>query len=694
MPDIPFSTPTAFAGDADSIVKECRTLFVTRVLDILRQGVVRDPAILEIVGTEIGKRHDELVASGERRGFESAKNLTISKISLVGDDFLELEICIGDAIRRLRDNERIDHWRAQLRYMNLLQRESMSVNDNPIGLDPIRRGLWAFCSESEGSLERHLDRVQRLEEALRVKLPEVYQEINWLLEKHGIQPASPPVVRQTGGERVPTVSGTAPNKEHPFVALYRAMLQQAGCELPAQSGRALTATTPDASTLAYLMTRFDTIEQRWFGALRSGGPAQNVLKQFVPRALNSGDLDLPPDKPVGVLIDTLSKVFTTLFASPDLPDTVKAILWRLEIPVLKWALLSPDFVNDEDHPARRLVNRLGRAAVGLPPDTPRDDLSCQRLADLVDEALPALMAGKGDLAPLTAALDTLIARRDEVVRFATRGQSDLIDEHERNEAALAAAQRWLGQVLERVHEPALGLFLETHWVRVMQKACLAEGVGGKTWSEKDSVIKHLLWSVLPKNTPDERLKLTNQIPALIRQINAGLDELGVSAEERKPFLNVCFELQTKALYGKPDGATISDAGDGVHSSPRSSAATESFSRTLVLGSAGRQVRYWGEASTMASNVPRRQAVAPGDWLSFHRPDDDTVRCGLICWQSETSSGTFLLANPAWDDAVALSPRIVDLQLQNGSASIASNERLFDIAAARALESLKDERPGT
>lgn len=693
MPDIPASTPIPFSGDALSVLNECRALFVTRVVDILRQGMVRDPAVLEIVGTEIGKRHDELVASGERTGFDSAKNLTISKISLVGDDFLELEICIGEVIRRLRDNERIDHWRAQLRYMNLLRRESMSVNDNPIGLDPIRRGLWAFCSESEGSLDRHLDRLQRLEEALRIKLPEVYQEINWLLEKHGVQPVPAPVVRQTGSERATAASGAGSRKENPFVALYRAMLQQAGCDVSAQSGGALTTATPDAATLGYLLTRFDTIEQRWFGALRSGGPAQNVLKQFVPRALNSGDLDLPPDKPVGVLIDTLSKVFTTLFASSDLPDTVKAILWRLEIPVLKWAMLSPDFVYDEDHPARRLVNRLGRAAVGLPPDAPRDDLSCQRLADLVDESLPALVAGSGDLTPLIAALDALIARHDEVVRFATRGQAELIDEHERNETASANARHWLGQVLARVREPVVSSFLETYWVRVMQRACLADGIGGKSWTESDNVVKHLLWSVMPKNTPEERQKLTNLIPALIRQINAGLDESGVSMEERKPFLNAFFELQTKALYGKTDDTPTSSPRSGAQPSPTPSAATAPSSRAPILGNVGRQVHYWGEPSATASTSSRGPVVALGDWLSFRSPDDDSVRCGMICWQSG-ASGTLLLANPAWSDAIALSPRIVELQLQNGAASISSNERLFDIAATRALERLKDERSGT
>lgn len=159
-------------------------------------------------------------------------------------------------------------------------------------------------------------------------------------------------------------------------------------------------------------------------------------------------------------------------------------------------------------------------------------------------------------------------------------------------------------MLARVREPVVASFLETYWVRVMQRACLADGIGGKSWTESDNVVKHLLWSVMPKNTPEERQKLTNLIPALIRQINAGLDESGVSMEERKPFLNAFFELQTKALYGKTDDTTTSSSRSGAQPSPTPSAATAPSSRAPILGNVGRQVRCWGEPSATASLLSR------------------------------------------------------------------------------------------
>ena len=101
-------------------------------------------------------------------------------------DYLER---IGEIASHLRDNEQIDHWRVQLRYMTLLQRPGMTPDSNPLGLETIRRGLWALCRESGGLLDQQFVRLERLEEMLALKLPEIYVEMNDLLERRGVAPA-------------------------------------------------------------------------------------------------------------------------------------------------------------------------------------------------------------------------------------------------------------------------------------------------------------------------------------------------------------------------------------------------------------------------------------------------------------------------------------------------------------------------
>ena len=90
----------------------------------------------------------------------------------------------------------------------------------------------------------------------------------------------------------------------------------------------------------------------------------------------------------------------------------------------------------------------------------------------------------------------------------------------------------------------------------MQSAHLDGGTAGTRWTEYDATSKELLWSVQPRPSAEERKQLLSLIPSLIKRINAGLDLLAIPAEERTPFLNACFDLQTAALRTRPDAPGV------------------------------------------------------------------------------------------------------------------------------------------
>lgn len=61
---------------------------------------------------------------------------------------------------------------------------------------------------------------------------------------------------------------------------------------------------------------------------------------------------MPLGKPAAIALDTLSLIFDAIFATPDLPDAVKAIVSRLQIPLPKVAILDDTFFANTQHPAR------------------------------------------------------------------------------------------------------------------------------------------------------------------------------------------------------------------------------------------------------------------------------------------------------------------------------------------------------
>ena len=117
-----------------------------------------------------------------------------------------------------------------------------------------------------------------------------------------------------------------------------------------------------------------------------------------------------------IALETLGCIFEAIFETWDLPDTVKTAIGRLQIPLLKLSLFDQALFSNNQHPARQLINAMGRAAIGLPRDISRADPVSRRLwkiAGLVQETL------QGDASVLSEPLEqiqTLIAERDTVIR--------------------------------------------------------------------------------------------------------------------------------------------------------------------------------------------------------------------------------------------------------------------------------------
>jgi hypothetical protein len=711
------STPAQHVHeDSFFVLRDCRELFQKRLAEIARLSGISSPKVIEALTREVGAVHDELASSAQQDGFGQTAGLTASRITLVGNDELDLEIRIADIANRLKSNDRIESWRVQLRYMSLLQRPKMAAEDNPLGLEPICSGLWAICRESGNNLDQNLDLLGRLEEDLQARLPDVYTELNGLLESHRVEPAPTQVVHQGrgsggggsggggsgGGGSGGGGSGGAGGLpgSNALATLQQAMRQQFAAEDIFPAGFLTSNANPagsagnivlNASTLVmlnHLMERLHVLELHQVSGLSSNTPVESGGQPAL-RALRSKDLDVPLGKPAAIALDTLSLIFESIFAASDLPDAVKAAIGRLQIPLLKLAILDPSFFADTQHPARRLVNRMARAAIGLAQDTGREHPVCVSLGKVADAVRSTLESNDGELSPHLEELDALIEERDKSLQANAQPYVQLVLEHEAREASRSVAQDWLIEAISHTTEPAIRRFLSEYWLRVMQSAHLDGGTGGTRWTEYDATSKDLVWSVQPRPSAEERKQLLSLIPSLIKRINAGLDLLAIPAEERTPFLNACFDLQTAALRtrsgtpGVPAQPPSASAPEQIAPAALSSNSAMAEPSDQIIERNGIRVHYLGRPAETPS--PWRSGVSTrteGDWISFYLPDEELL-CGRHCGQA-SSSGTVLLFNSDWGYAVAMAPSLLEQQVRDGRARIVSESALFDEAAERAL----------
>ncbi len=94
----------------------------------------------------------------------------------------------------------------------------------------------------------------------------------------------------------------------------------------------------------------------------------NVLRDLQESALGSRVNQLE-----SMTIELVAMLFDFIFETRDLPDGIKALLARLQIPVLKAAMLDGAFFAKKSHPSRILVNALAQAGLGWAPAMGHED---------------------------------------------------------------------------------------------------------------------------------------------------------------------------------------------------------------------------------------------------------------------------------------------------------------------------------
>lgn len=685
--------PVAPEEDSFELLRASRELFQGRLTEIVKQSGVSLPAALAAFGRELGEAHDQLASAGPLDGFDQVGELTASRLTLLGDEELELDIRLREIGTHLREAAGRDLWRARSRYMTLLDRPTIEEAADPIGFEVISLGLWALCREFGGRLDQRLALLDRLERKLGEELPGLYREIDGLLARGGVEAAAAanapgaPTRRGLGNE-TPDRRGEAP--ANPLSALRQVVRQRSDAESPAETGDSAAESpgrsgnpTLDAAAmvmLQHLLERLSVLEARSNAPVTDSTETDSLPRQEL-RALKSKDLDLPLGIPEAITLDTLALIFEAIFDSTELPDAVKAAIARLQIPLLKLAIIDPSLFANSQHPARLLINRMARAAVGLPRQAGREHPVCQRLAALSAAVREALAANSGKLEPYLSELQSLIDERDRTVRLAGEAHAPLLAAHETRQYAEQLARDWLRASLTRNRSPEIASFLDHYWLRVMIAAALEGGAEGKRWQEDSATGEELIWSVLPKQTAEERKRLAGQASSLVRRIGAGLDAIGVSTAERMPFLNCLFDLQTAALRGQP--AIPPGASDDRPLTAPSASASPKRGPRLLTGS-GLRIHY-----LVTANTGTRQGASSGwqvgDWLRFRASEQEAV-CGLCCWRNP-ASGTALLFNPDWGYAVAIAPSTLDEQIAAKRAQVVSRIATFDAAAERALQRL-------
>ena len=373
------------------------------------------------------------------------------------------------------------------------------------------------------------------------------------------------------------------------------------------------------------------------------------------------------------VINLVAMLFEFILDDRNLPDSLKALIGRLQIPMLKVAVLDKSFFSRGAHPARRLLNEIASAAMGWSTrdESQRDALHArieqivQRLLnDFVDD--PALFS---ELLVDFLAFTGEERRRSELLEQRTR---DAEEGRARAEMARMQVQYELNRRLMGKTLPQIVVsLLEEAWSKFLLLTWLKHGADSEEWKAGLATMDQLIWSVAPHDDSQSRLRLLELVPGLLKSLREGLTSSAFDPFATSQFFSQLESLHVQAFQRETVGASLPD--------PANDPSMVQVVEAIVLGGSEPSSLREADAEVAEGDPALEQvdALRPGIWVELEEEDDARLRCKLTAIIEST--GKYVFVNRTGMKVLEKTRMGLALEFQQGRIRVLDDNLLFDRA---------------
>lgn len=512
-----------------------------------------------------------------------------SDFGLVTPDDLEESIARQEMAAKVKGNCRDELFALDKRMGALLHDEELVRHHNPLGAEVLADAFMVCCGETEASLKARLLFVTMWDKHMQNGVLSMYHEINQYLVEKNILPKIKREIKRQGMSNAAHIAAAAAQAavqamgfeddegevfqtmQHLFsAAAARGTLPGMGGMPGMMSGSYAAPGTPGMAwsnavmgkagvSVAHnpmVVTQLTQLQHGDAAVLGTGMPidasalvAGNVS---ILRELKNSDLAASLGSLDAMTIDIVAMLFDFIFEDKQVPDTIKALIGRLQIPVLKAAMLDQSFFSKKSHPTRRLLNALAEAATGWGDVISHESPLYQKVNAIV---LRVNEEFEDNLAVFEGALDEFerfMEEQDHTSDALVEVSIDMIEAREREqikeEDAQQAAESAVRARAADIEVPdTVRLFLCQEWIKPLCAAYLTGGSEGHAWIEAVGLMDDLIWSVRPKLTRESRQYMVKTLPGLLRRLQQGMTKAELTQSARDQFMSQLVHCHAAAV---------------------------------------------------------------------------------------------------------------------------------------------------
>jgi hypothetical protein len=260
-----------------------------------------------------------------------------------------------------------------------------------------------------------------------------------------------------------------------------------------------------------------------------------------------------------MLIDMIAMLFEFILEDTTIPDSAKAQISRLQIPMVKAALIDESFLAKKANPARQLLNRLAQASAALERQGSENSPLLEAVIKVVDTITDQF---ENDMSIFEQQLNYLTDVLEEQNKVDEQVSERITDAKAKKEDELRKYRRVEDAVrlrLSTVDAPApIRNLLESTWWKVLVYTGIKHGTDSELWQQRNDFIDKLIESLKPREGKEELRNLMQLIPLVVGTLRKGMLEAGFSEEAIQQVLKVIEPMHMAIITHKDTGDAIAE----------------------------------------------------------------------------------------------------------------------------------------
>lgn len=237
-------------------------------------------------------------------------------------------------------------------------------------------------------------------------------------------------------------------------------------------------------------------------------------------------------------IEVVALMFQSLLTEERIPAAVRVWFARLQMPVLRVAIAEPDFFATIDHPARKLIDRMGACVMGFEAGSAGVSEPMEREIKRVVQVVEAYPdTGRRVFQTVLTEFERFLEDYFKSTHLAASKGVSLAQQIEQRETLAIQYTIELRKMLNEVpvHD-GVREFLFHVWADVLATTAVKAGQASEPTKAMRKAAADLIWLASAKVSREERSEAIRRLSPLLKKLREGMVSAGVPVPRQDEYI--------------------------------------------------------------------------------------------------------------------------------------------------------------